>query len=389
MDIQINQEYQKIKEELENLSTYIYNHPELGDEEYKAMERHTAYLQAHGFVVEKAYLGISTAFKAVYDSGLEGPTVALLSEYDALPEIGHGCGHNMIGTISSGVATIVSQLTDDFKGKVIVLGTPAEENNGAKIDMVEAGVFDDIDVALMAHPSNETAVAIECLAMEALQFEYTGLSAHAAACPEKGINALDGVIGLFNNINAMREHILPSARIHGIISEGGVAANIVPERAVGQFYVRATRKSYLQTLVEKVKNCAKASALATGASLKISNYEKSYDDMVPAPSLNKLVEDSFFTVGVENINRGRASLGSADAGNVSYVCPTVHAMFDIGGKELAGHTRTFADATQTPFATNMMEKVTCGLSLAVITLMQKQDLLNTIKEEYAEILKSH
>ena len=138
-----------------------------------------------------------------------------------------------------------------------------------------------------------------------------------------------------------------------------------------------------------MKNCAKASALATGASLKISNYEKSYDDMVPAPSFNKLVEDSFIRVGIENINKGRASLGSADAGNVSYVCPTVHAMFDIGGKELAGHTRAFAEATQSSFAKEMMDKVTCGLSLAVITLMQNQDLLNTIKEEYEEILKSH
>lgn len=387
MEAKMTKDYKALKLELEALSTYLYEHPELGNKEYKALEKHVDFLKSKGFQVEKGYIDIPTAFKAVYDTHKAGPTIAFLSEYDALPGIGHGCGHNMIGTISSGAAILTSQNIGDLGGKIIVFGTPAEENNGAKVDMVDQGVFDDIDIVLMAHPSNETTVEIESLAMEALQFVYTGKSAHAAACPEKGVNALDGVIGLFNNVNALREHILSSARVHGIISEGGIAANIVPDRAVAQFYVRAKTKNYLHELIQKVKNCAEASALATGASLEISNYEKSYDNMVAAPLLAQLVRNQFSVAGIKDIKAGRASLGSADAGNVSHVCPTVHAMFAIADESLAGHTKAFADATQSGQALSMMEKVTKAFALASLELLASPSLVEEIKDEYLVIQK--
>ena len=381
----MSDDYEKIRLELEAISKYLYENPEVGNEEYRSAEKHIAFLESKGFIVEKAYLSIPTAFKAVYDTRKPGPTIGFLSEYDALPEIGHGCGHNMIGTISSGAAVLIAENLGELGGRIIVLGTPAEENNGAKVDMVAQGTFDDIDLVLMAHPANETAVEIECLAMEAIQFEYTGKAAHAAACPEKGINALDGVIGLFNNINALREHILPSARVHGIISEGGIAANIVPERAVAQFYIRAKTKNYLKELIEKVKNCAEASALATGCRVEVSNYEKSYDNMVAAPLLNQLVKEKFVAAGIKNIKSGRSSLGSADAGNVSHVCPTVHAMFAIGEMDLAGHTRAFADATQGDFALDMMAKVTRAFAYTGLELLNTPKLVEQIYHEYVEI----
>ncbi|MBN2897403.1 MAG: M20 family metallopeptidase [Clostridia bacterium] len=380
---EITMRYNQMKAALETLSAYLYAHPELGNQEFESAKRHTDFLEAHNFLVEKAFLDIPTAFKATYDSGLPGPTIAFLSEYDALPQIGHGCGHNMIGTISSGAAIIASEMMGHLGGKIIVFGTPAEENDGAKVDMVDRGVFETVDIALMAHPSNETAVAVECLAMEALQFEYIGRAAHAASCPEKGINALDGVIGLFNHVNALREHMVDSARVHGIISEGGVAANIVPERAVAQFYVRAKTKTYLQELIGKVKNCAQASALATGTQLTISNYEKSYDNMVPSPLLNQVITEHFKSVGIEDIKGARASMGSADAGNVSHVCPTAHAMFAIGDETLAGHTMAFAEATQTPRALEMMEKVTVAYALTALNLLKDKSLVESIKAEHA------
>jgi len=377
----------ELEQKLIDMNQYIYENPELGNCEVKAYDYITTLLKDNDFQLEEKFLGIDTAFRGTIKSNKPGPTIVFMAEYDALPEIGHGCGHNMIATTSVGSGIVLSKMIQDIGGTVIVLGTPAEEIDGAKVDMVEEGVFDDVDAAFIAHPANQTVVGIECLAMDAIEFEFIGKAAHAAASPEKGINALDGVIGMFNSVNALREHLIASTRIHGVITEGGIAANIVPERAVAQFYVRATTKTYLKEVVEKVNNCAKGAALATGTTVNIRNYEKSYDNMVRNNKLIDLVDKHFKASGIGNIDDGRASLGSADAGNVSHVCPTLHPMFEIVEPSVAGHTKAFADATQTSFAIEQMMKVITSFVSASIELIESPEVLKEIKEDFENSVK--
>ena len=247
----VNRQLDELKPDLIKLSEYLYANPELGHQEHKACAAHTDMLRKNGFTVMENYLGLATAFRAEYDSGRPGPTAAYLAEYDALPEIGHGCGHNLLGTTSTGAGIILSRLMGRQGGKAIVIGTPAEETDGAKAHLVAQGAFADIDVALIAHPSQDHRKSGASQAMESLEFTFHGKTAHAAASPEEGINALDGVLNLFSGVNALREHTRTDARIHGIITEGGKAPNIVPDLAKAHFYVRAADKKYLTELVER------------------------------------------------------------------------------------------------------------------------------------------
>lgn len=371
-----------LKSELIKLSEYILDNPELGYEEFKACAAHVDLLKRHGFKVEEEFMGMRTAFKAVYDSGKPGPTIAFLSEYDALPGIGHGCGHNLLGATNTGAGIALSKLIKDLKGKVIVFGTPAEETSGAKVEMTDRGAFNDIDIALEVHPGSEHYKSGASLAMEAIQFTYRGKPAHAAAYPEEGINALDAAINTFNNINALRQHIFPSARIHGIIKEGGKAVNIVPDLAIAQFYVRATTKAYLGELVEKVKNCARGAAIAAGAQLEITNYEASYDNLVTNNSLLEIYCKRLKDVGVDKIYEARQSYGSLDVGNVSHIVPTIHPYFKICEKDIPAHTEEFRDATRTDLAYQSMVQTIGALALTAVDILKDDNLLAEIKKEF-------
>ena len=223
------------------------------------------------------------------------------------------------------------------------------------------------------------------LALEPLQFTFTGKPSHAAAAPEKGINALDACLATFHNINALREHLLSSTRIHGIVKEGGVAANIVPERAVAQFYVRTTKKAYLKEVVEKVKNCAKAGALAAGAELEITNFELGYDDLLTNTTLQERHTKNLNEVGVTNIKKAHAISGSSDVGNVSYVCPTVHNDYNIfaeGEQTFPPHTREFRDATLRPAALEAMRKNVVAQAMTGLNIILEPELLAAVKAEY-------
>lgn len=370
------------KNEFIQLNEYIYNNPEMGYEEVKSSKAHIELLKKHKFTVEEGYMGIKTAFRAEFTSPKPGPTIAYLSEYDALPEIGHGCGHNLLGTTSTGAGIILSKILPEIGGKVVVFGTPAEETSGAKVDMANKGAFNDIDIAMLAHPSDAYYKSGDSLAMEAIQFTFKGKTAHAASNPEKGINALDAAINTFNNINALREHIRSDARIHGVIVEGGKAANIVPDLAIAQFYVRATTKKYLEELSEKVKNCARGASLAAGTKLEITNYEASYDNLVT----NKILSETFCKrlkdMGVTEINEARQSFGSLDMGNVSHVCPSIHPYFKISNDEVIAHTREFALASTTPTAYDNMCKTIGALVLTAVDIIKDKKLLEDIKREF-------
>lgn len=383
MKNQIIKEVQSIKEKLWEINDYIYYNPELGNQEFKAAYKLTSLLSEYSFEIENGIVNRKTAFKAVYDSHIKGPTIAFLCEYDALPEIGHGCGHDMIGTISIGAAIGLSKVLGEVGGKIEVYGTPAEETNGAKSDMVEQGVFDNVDVAMMMHPYGKTCRSGPALAMEALQFEFTGKSSHAASSPEDGINALDAVILMFNGVNAIRQHVTSDVRIHGIISEGGIAANIVPDKAVAKFYVRALKKSYLKQVIQKVKNIASGAALMTGANLKVSSYESPFDDMNTNENLSKSFNDNLRSLGITDINPSE-NIGSLDMGNVSYIVPSIHPLLGIGDPNLNLHTKEMAKATITDKAHNALIIGATALALTGYDVITNSELLSKIKKEFTQ-----
>lgn len=347
MKSRIYNEGQLIKERLADISDYIYNNPELGNEEYKAVEALTTFLKEHDFKVEASIAGRDTAFKATFDSGKPGMTIGYLCEYDALPKIGHGCGHNMIGVMSAGAGVVLSKVLHEIGGKVIVYGTPAEETNGGKVILAEAGVFDELDAAMIVHPDGETRASGSSSALYPIRFIYKGKTAHAASCPEKGINALNSVIQLFNGIDALRQHVTPDVRMHGIITKGGVAANIVPDEAIADFYFRASTKERVTEVVEKVKKIAEGAALMTGATLEMERYELPYDDLNTNETLSEMFNNNLRELGITDIKEAKATGGSSDIGNVSHVAPTIHPYIGITDCPIVGHSVEMANATTT------------------------------------------
>ncbi|MFC4559957.1 M20 family metallopeptidase [Virgibacillus kekensis] len=378
----LQEEIKKIENDLWAMSDHLYANPELGDQEFNSMELLTKFLKDHGFQIETGIVNRPTAFKATFDSGKPGPVIAYLAEYDALPGVGHGCGHNIIGTTSAGAGVTLSKLVQETGGSVVVLGTPAEETNGAKVPMSDEGTFEGIDAAMILHPSDQSYESGESLAMDAIQFAYTGKSSHAAASPEKGINALDAVIQLFNGINALREHLSQDIRVHGIISEGGQAANVVPDYAVARFYVRAGERSTLNEVAGKVKKIAEGAALMTGAQLEISNYELSYDNMITNSSLSKAFTENLKSVDPLPVYSAKQGYGSIDMGNVSQVVPAIHPYIGLGEEGLIAHTKEFADRTVTESGHKAISNGALALAQTGYDLLIDDDLLNKVKLEF-------
>ncbi|WP_182199924.1 M20 family metallopeptidase [Paraliobacillus salinarum] len=372
----------QIKTKLWEISDDLFEHPELGDQEYRSMDVLVDFLKEHHFEVETGLVNRETSFRATYDSGKPGPAIGFMAEYDALPGVGHGCGHNMIATMGTGAGVSLSKVLDQIGGKVVVFGTPAEETNGAKVPMAEAGLFDGIDVAMMVHPGDVSTESGASLAMDAIQFDYSGKTSHAAAAPEEGINALDSVIQLFNGINALRQHVKSDVRIHGVIKEGGLAANVVPDKAVAQFYVRAKDRTYLNKVVAQVKEIAHGAASMTGATLEISNYELSYDDM----RTNKVLSDQFtknlYKSGETTVLPQKISYGSIDMGNVSQVCPAIHPYIGFDQPGIVPHTTEFANMTVTETGHTVIARGALALALTGADVIQQPDLLKSIKEAF-------
>ncbi|WP_078380441.1 M20 family metallopeptidase [Sutcliffiella halmapala] len=376
---------EELREDLYEISTIIGENPELGHEEFKAASILTRKLEEYGFNVKVGICELPTAFEAIFDSGKPGPTVGIMSEYDALPELGHACGHNLIGTMGVAAGIAVSKILPTTGGKVVVYGTPAEETKGGKVTMAEEGVFDHLDVAMMVHPLHSYVKSGSSLAMDAIQFEFFGKPAHAAANPQDGINALDAVLQTFNGINALRQHVTSDTRIHGIIKEGGTAANVVPEYAVAQFYVRAKSRSYVNEVVQKVRAIAEGAALMTGASMKMSNYELSYDNMVTNNTLSDVFTDSLIELGVEanEITESKDGSGSLDMGNVSLVVPSIHPYIKICNELYSCHTKEFRDAALSEQGKDAMILGAKAMGLASLRILTEPDTLTKIKEEFS------
>lgn len=369
-------------DELVHISRTLYDTPELSGEEYKAAELISDALSRHGFRVEMGIYSLQTAFLAEYDSKKEGITVAFFCEYDALPGIGHGCGHNLISAISLGAAVGLKAVIDETGGRILVFGTPAEETSGAKVQLADDGAFNGIDIAMMVHPNPVTEASGSSLALDALQFRYRGKAAHAAQSPEKGINALDAVILLYNGINALRQHLPADVKIHGIISHGGDAPNIVPDFAEARFYIRSADRKYLSTVKDKVINCARGAALMTGAELEVSNFENSFDNMRTNKVLSEVFNANLKALGERKINPPGPGIGSIDMGNVSQVVPSIHPWVGIGDAGLFLHTKEFAESTITEKGRALLYKSACALAATALDVIRSKELQEEIYQEF-------
>ncbi|TDT62297.1 M20 family metallopeptidase [Fonticella tunisiensis] len=385
MKEKIKAKVSEIMGELEEISRFLYENPELGNQEFKAAEKLEGFLRRYGFNIEHGVYGIETAFKATYDSNKDGAKIAFLCEYDALPEIGHGCGHNLIAAMGVGAAVGLQSIIDEIGGSIVVFGTPAEETNGAKVKMAAEGAFNGITAAMLVHPSAVTKESGSSLAINAYQFEFFGKTAHASGCPEKGINALDAVIATFNNINALRQYIGKDARIHGIISKGGEAPNIIPDYAAAKFYVRAATKKQLKEISDRVIKCAEAGALAAGAKLKVSNFELSNDDLRTNSVLSETFSENLRALGEVEIEKSEGPSGSTDMGNVSYAAPSIHPYIGLGDKELVGHSREFAAATQSEKGKEALFKGACAMAMTGYDVIVSPELQQRIWDEFKKI----
>lgn len=332
------------KAEFEETSSYIFAHPELSFEEHKSQAALCELLEKHGFRVTRGLGSLPTAFEAVYDSGLSGKTVALMGEYDCLPEIGHGCGHNLIGTSAAGAGIVLKETMEKYGigGVLKVLGTPAEENGSGKAIMVREGAFEGIDAALLMHPMETSVpddISFACVAME---FTFKGKPAHAAACPWDGANALSGVQLMFHAVDMMRLHFRDYSRVHGIITEGGTAHNTVSDEAKAVFNIRALDYEYMMKLVEIIRNCAKGAATATGTSVEEKQLGEIVKDIRNDKRLVQYVRSNMELIGEEYIERDLTQgIGSTDVGNVTHEIPSIQ--FYVKLKEHVGtHTKEFA-----------------------------------------------
>ena len=385
------------RRELFDLSRDVHSHPELNYEEYYSADALAGFLEKHNFQVERGIGGVETAFRATIPGGAgEGPTIAVLAEYDALPEIGHGCGHNLIAMAAMGAALGLQANAQDLPGRVVVIGTPAEEGGGGKIRLLEAGVFDGVDATLSSHPfSNRTVIPTAApkgeswsLAMVGYRYMFHGKAAHAAAAPEAGINALNAVIHLFTGIDALRQHLRDDVRIHGIITDGGMAPNVVPEFAAANFMLRCRDRHYLSdVVVGKVAQVAEGAASMTGARLEVQEFYPFYENVQPNVVLAQAAGSNAQALGIklDEPVAGRPGSGaSTDFGNISQVMPAFELRYAVSESPVASHTREMCETAVTNLALSNALAVSKALSLTASDLLLDTSLVDSAKGEFAD-----
>ncbi len=378
---------------LRSVSQFIHDHPEIALQEVQSSAAAADVLEELGFDVERGIAGLDTAFRATAGSD-GGPHIAFLCEYDALPGLGHGCGHNLIA-LSALVAGIGAKAgLDGSPARITVFGTPAEEAVGGKVIMKDAGIFDDVDAAMGAHPGDSESCCPtiegsgEALACQAVTIAFRGQAAHAAADPYNGINALDAIILTFNGINALRQHVKTDARFHGIIVKGGDAANVIPDYAEALFYVRAGTQTYMYELVEKVRKIAEGAGLMTGATLEFSFPEDASWDMITNYTLAQALKANIDSVGLVLPDaKAEEGNGSTDWGNVSYVVPSVETSFPIVPGRCTWHSQDVVDAAESELGYANTFLVGKAMALTALDLIANPDKLAAIKSEFAVSLE--
>jgi amidohydrolase len=365
-----------MRHELLNLSHTIHANPELAFEEHQAAALLSDAIERAGLEVERGAYGLETAFCSNFGAD-DGACVALLAEYDALPGIGHACGHNLIATAGVGAGLALARLGETLPGRVRILGTPAEETGGGKERMARSGAFDGVDAAMMIHPSSVNLVNMPCICMAEVEVRYRGTAAHASAMPERGVNALDALVIAYQSIGALRQHISRDERLHGIISNGGQAPNIVPDFAAGRFYARALDAERLIALKRRLEGCFEAGAAATGAKLEIDWCDVDYRDIhFNAPLAERFRENAeqlgrvFFPIDKLPAN----FRGSTDMGNVSYRVPSIHPMIASAPLHCMIHNPEFAQWAGSEMGDSAALDGAKALAMTAIDFLCDEDL---------------
>ena len=376
-------EIDRRRHQLSELSLKIHSNPELGFQEVKAADWLTRYLEEDGFSIERGICGLPTAFKASYGKGK--PVIAILAEYDALPDLGHACGHNLIAACAIGAGVASKPVIDQLGGSILIIGTPAEELYGGKVIMANRGAFNNLDIAMMVHPGTHDTATTHALACQTLEVEFFGKAAHSAAQPEAGINALEAMLQSFAAINSLRQHIKSTARIHGIITDGGEAANIVPAHSAGNFIVRAEDDAYLDELKQRVLNCFIGASTASGARLQYK-----WADVCYAPMRNNLTLARLFRQNMQSLGRKVVlsnpshSFGSTDMGNVSQLVPSIHPYVAIAKEDISTHSPEFALAAASEAGIKGMIDATKALAMTVVDLLANPKTVIKVKEEFEQ-----
>lgn len=368
--------------ELYEIAKFLYENPEIGGEEEQASRLLVDSLENHGFNVTCNYFEIEHAFRAVYDSGKPGAKIGIFAEYDALPEIGHGCCHNLICTAALGAAYGLQTVLSDVGGKIIVFGTPGEENIQTKTVMAPLGAFDEADVAMMIHPHGISASSGRTRAIESLQIEFYGKTSHAGSAPELGINALDAAVLCYQMISQQKNYY-PDTNVHGIINHGGSKASVIPDYASMKYLTRAWDMGTLKRLRTMVENCAEAAAKATGCKWKIFNNEQTNAAMNSNHTMSEIFDKYLIMAGETSIESVDHT-GSTDMGDVSMILPSIHPFVGLGNADLVPHSREMADTTVTEDGRLCMERGAKALAGTAFEILKYEGLLKVIKKEFAD-----
>jgi amidohydrolase len=371
--------------ELRHVSLDIHSHPETAFEETRACATLCGLLKSQGFEVRRDVSGMATAFIADAGSGEGGPRVAFVCEYDALRGLGHACGHNLIGTASAaaGIALLQALRESGIAGQVRVVGSPAEEGGGGKIPLVNDGVFDDCDTALILHPTDRTMAVMWALACSNWRWAFTGRAAHAAGDPDQGINALDAFVHAYNGISLWRQQLREGARVHGFIAEGGTAPNIIPERSSGEFITRARDAAYLDEMDVRFRAIFEAAASATGCSLELVK-ESTYKDLRSNAVLADRGHLHLEEVGLAPaVARPWERVGSTDVGDLSYACPTIHPEVAISEEGVFCHTHAFREAAATEAAHDVMLRGSAALALTGADVIVDPAIRDAVRTSFA------
>ncbi|MEO7804064.1 MAG: M20 family metallopeptidase [Actinomycetota bacterium] len=368
---------------LTRISHDMHADPELGFEEVKAAEWLTSALEEGGMQVRRKAYGLETAFSAT--TGSSGPHVVICAEFDALPEIGHACGHNIIGTSAVGAGLALSEIAEDLGIRVTVLGTPAEESGGGKIELLNAGAFDGVDAAMMVHPAPLDVVDYPTLAWAQVKVAFHGKESHASAFPQQGLNALDAMNLAYFAIAALRQHIEPTQRIHGIVTHGGDAPNIVPKLTKARYFLRARNLEELEPLKTRVAKCFEAGALGTGCEVELDWQGHPYDVVRNNPTLGSFYGSNIEALGRTAVPRSmvEAFAGSTDMGNISAVVPSIHPVMGIDSLPAVNHQAEFADHTISPAGDKAILDAAKAMAWSIIDLATTEGAFDRIKEEFA------
>lgn len=374
----------------QDIALAIHDKPEVSNYEFFASEILSDQLKSIGFTIELPAAGHRTGFAATYKSGKPGPTVAFLAEYDALAGLGHGCGHNIFGATSALAGAALKSIVDELGGEVRVYGTPGEEGGeegSAKASFANKGYFDDVDFALCVHPGTKTRNGLSArnYACAPVDIEFHGRSAHAAGCPQNGLNALDAQILVYNAIGILRQQLTDKIRIHGVIVEGGQAPNVIPDYTKSKYFIRAVDRETLDDLYEKVEKIVEGSALSTGTKGHMQLFQNRVDNMVLTPKLDAIYEKNLKSLGlgVDHLsNPYKVMPGSSDVGNVSHVVPTIQPFISITDTDIAGHSIEMVEASASPKALKAIVIGAKALALTALDLFEDPDLLEQVKKDH-------